>query len=156
MMISDHPLGVGANYYVVAANTGGYNNRAGVAPVIGSESTNVHNIYYLVTAETGYIGLATFVLMLLQPLVVAFRCGWRNRGDRRGDLLLGLGISLFVIYVHSYFEWIFITFSPQYMFALDVGLVAGLATQLGYWRSQAGNRVGAVDKVAPIAKGVRS
>ena len=153
MMVADHPLGVGANYYVVAANTQGYNTRAGVAWVIGSDSANVHNVYYLVAAETGYLGLITFVLMLLQPLIVAFRCGWRNRGDRRGDLLLGLGMSLLIVYVHSYFEWIFVTFPAQYMFAMDIGMVAGLATQLGYWRRfQAGSRVGIVGTTAPIAK----
>ncbi len=156
MMVSDHPLGVGANYYVMAANIGGYNNRAEVAGIVTSESANVHNVYYLVTAETGYIGLVTFVLMLLQPLFVAFRCAWRNRGDRRGDLLLGLGMSLFIVYIHSYFEWVFVTFSAQYMFALDVGLVAGLATQLGYWRSPARNRVGAADSIAPVTKVARN
>jgi O-antigen ligase len=156
MMISDHPMGIGANYYVVVANTGGYNDRARVAQIIGSDSTNVHNIYLLVTAETGYIGLVTFLLVLLQPLIVALRCGWRYRGDRTGDLLLGLGISLFIVYVHSYFEWIFISFTPQYMFALDGGLVAGLATQLGYWRSPVANRAGGVDTIAPIAKVARN
>jgi O-antigen ligase len=154
MIISDHPMGVGANYYVVSANTGGYNTRAGVAMVIGSDSANVHNIYYLVTAETGYLGLVTFLLMLLQPLVVAFRYGWRCR-DRRGDLLLGFGMSLFIVYVHSYFEWIFITFSAQYMFALVAGSVAGIAMQLGYRRhSQAANQVAPVspNAIAPIAR----
>jgi O-antigen ligase len=134
MIISDHPMGIGANFYVVAANVEGYNSKAGVAPVIGSDSANVHNVYYLVAAETGYIGLITFVFMLLQPLLVAFRCGWRNRGDSRGDLLLGIGMALLIVYVHSYFEWIFITFSAQYLFALSVGMVTGVATQLGYWR----------------------
>lgn len=157
MIISDHPLGIGANNYVVVANTGGYNERAGVAWVQGSEATNVHNIYYLVAAETGYAGLVTFVLMLLQPLIVAFRCGWRNRGDRRGDLLLGIGMALFIVYVHAYFEWIFITFSAQYMFAIDAGLVAGLATQLGYWRrSGVGTRVDTVGAIAPITKVARN
>jgi O-antigen ligase len=151
-MLSDHPMGVGSNYYVVAANTGGYNTRAGVTWAEGSESANVHNVYFLVAAETGYIGLITFVLMLLRPLIAAFRCGWRNRGDRRGDLLLGLGISLLIVYVHSYFEWISITFQAQYMFALDAGMVAGVATQLGYWRSPARNRV-AVDRArAPVTR----
>ena len=134
MIIADHPFGVGANYYVVIANTEGYNNRAGVAPTAGSDSTNVHNVYLLVAAESGYIGLFAFLIVLLQPLIVAFRCGWRNRGDRRGDLLLGLGASLLIVYIHSYFEWIFITASAQYMFALNAGAIAGLAAQLGYWR----------------------
>ena len=142
MMISDHPMGVGANYYVVEANVSGYNDRAHVAYVIGSDSANVHNIYYLITAETGYLGLLTFVFVLLRPLVVAFRCGWRNKRDRRGDLLLGLGTALLIVYVHSFFEWIFISFAAQYMFALDAGMVAGIATQLGYWRpSETASRV---------------
>ena len=72
--------------------------------------------------------------MLLQPLIVALRCGWRSRNDRRGDLMLGLGTALLIVYVHFYFEWIFVTLQAQYMFAMDAGMVAGLATQLGYWR----------------------
>jgi O-antigen ligase len=135
MMVSDHPWGVGANSYVLIANTEGYNSRAGVAPDFGSESANVHNVYYLITAESGYVGLVTFVLVLLGPLVVAFRCAWRYRRDPRGDLLLGIGMSLLVVYIHSFFEWVFITFSLQYMFALSAGMIAGTAKQLGYWRS---------------------
>ncbi len=157
LMISDHPLGVGANYYVVAANTEGYNSRAKVAYIIGSDSANVHNIYYLVAAETGYFGLFAFIVMLLQPLIVAFRCGWRNRGDRRGDLLLGFGVALLMIYIHSYFEWIFITFQAQYMFALDAGLVAGLATQLGYWRrSQVSSHLDVSGATAAMTKMTRN
>jgi O-antigen ligase len=152
MMISDHPFGVGANYYVMSANIEGYNTRAKVAWMVTSESANVHNVYYLVAAETGYIGLGTFVLMLIQPLFVAFRCGWRNRKDRRGDLLLGLGMSLLIVYVHSYFEWIFITFQAQYMFALEAGMVAGLATQLGYWRFPARSRMGVREAIPSLTK----
>ena len=137
MMLADHPLGVGANSYVVAANTRGYNARAGVAYVAGSEGANVHNVYWLVAAETGYPGLVTFLAMLVQPLIVAFACGWRARKDPRGDLLIGAGVSLLVVYLHCNYEWIFVTFSPQYLFAIDVGLVAGLATELGYWRPRA-------------------
>jgi O-antigen ligase len=141
LMITDFPLGVGANSYVVVANTEGYNSKGGVAPIIGSDSANVHNVYFLVAAETGYFGLATYLLMLFRPLIVAFRSGWRYRNDIRGDVLLGLGMSLLMIYVHSCFEWIFITFAPQYLFAIDAGMAVGLATQLGYWRSRTANRV---------------
>jgi hypothetical protein len=133
MMLSDNPLGQGANHYVVAANVGGYNNRAGVVAVESSEGANVHNVYFLVAAETGYPGLITFVLMLLRPLTTALLCGWKNRGDQRGDLMIGLGVTLLIVYIHSLFEWIFVLPETQYMFAMDVGLVAGLATQLGYW-----------------------
>jgi hypothetical protein len=135
MMLADHPMGVGANNYVIVANSGGYNAAAGVAPTLGSRSAHVHNIYRLVAAETGYLGLIAFVILLLCPLAVTLRSFWRYRTDYRADMLIGLGTALLVVYVHSFFEWIFITYPAQYMFAIDVGLVAGLAQQLGYWAS---------------------
>jgi O-antigen ligase len=130
-MVADHPWGVGANHFVVAANRGGYFQRAGLT--WASYSAQVHNVYWLVAAETGYLGLATLLLFLLRPATVAFVCSWRYRGDERADLLLGLGVALVIVYIHSLFEWIFVTFEPQYLFAVDLGLVAGLAQQLGYW-----------------------
>jgi O-antigen ligase len=132
MMLSDHPMGVGANNFVMAAATKGYYSRAGLS-WIGWGST-VHNVYWLVAAETGYVGLVAFVILLLRPLTVAFLCGWRNRGDKRGDLLLGFGVALLMVYVHSFYEWVFVTFGVQYIFAATAGLIAGLAQQLGYWR----------------------
>ncbi len=133
MIIADHPFGVGANNYVVVANVGGYNARAGVATTTGSLSTNVHNTYLLAGAETGYFGLITLIFLFLRPMIVAFRCGWKNRADQRGDLLIGLGVALLTVYIHCYFEWVFLTSLPLYLFAMTTGMVAGLAQQLGYW-----------------------
>jgi O-Antigen ligase len=135
MMFSDHPMGVGANNYVVVANGSGYLERAGVAWNTGSRGTSVHNAYWLAAAETGYLGVAVIVFLLLRPLTVAFICGWRNPNDRRGDLLLGLGTSLLLVAVHSLFEWGLFLSSVQYSCAMIMGMVAGLAQQLGYWRS---------------------
>lgn len=135
LMLADHPLGVGANNYIVAANVGGYDERAGVAERTESRATNVHNTFLLVAAETGYFGLVSFALMLLRPLIVAFRCWWQNRNDRRSDLLLGLGVSLLMVYLHCLYEWVFLSFQTQYLFAMLVGLIAGLAQQKGYWQS---------------------
>jgi hypothetical protein len=131
-MLADHPLGVGANEYVVAANVGGYYQRAGVAWT--NYDAIVHNVYWLVASETGYFGLIAFVLFLFRPFWVAILCGWRRREDLRGDLLIGLGIALLLVYLHSGFEWIFLTFEPQYLLAMELGMVAGVAQQLGYWR----------------------
>jgi O-antigen ligase len=143
MMLSDHPLGIGANHYTLIGNIEGYNVKAGVALVYSSLAGNVHNVYYLIAAETGYLGLISFVVLLFRSLTVAFLCGWRYRGDERGDLLLGLGVALLTVYLHSYVEWIFITFYAQYIYAINLGLVAGLAQQLGYWRrSPQGVRTG--------------
>ena len=134
MMLADNPFGVGVNHYVLTANNGGYNQLAGVAQIPRALTQNVHNIYWLVAAESGYLGILTFLLLVLRPLIVAFLCGWHNRKDQRGELLLGFGIALLAVYIHSLWEWIFIDFQVQYMFAMTVGMVAGLAQQLGYWR----------------------
>jgi O-antigen ligase len=134
-MFSDHPLGIGSNHYVSVANSEGYNQNAGVQP--NSRGSIVHNVYWLVASETGWLGLITFLLLLLGPLIAAFSCGWRNRVDKRGDLLIGIGVGLLIVYIHSFFEWIFVLSETQYMFAMQVGLVAGLAQQLGYWPTRA-------------------
>jgi hypothetical protein len=40
---------------------------------------------------------------------------------------------LSLVYVHSFYEWLFVTFQAQYIFAAVTGLIAGLAQQLGYF-----------------------
>ena len=131
-MISRHPFGVGANNYVVVANVEGFNAAANV-PWEGWHAI-VHNVYLLVAAETGWFGLFAFLFLLIQPMIVAFRCGWRSRRDQRGDLLLGFGVALLTVYIHSLFEWVLISDLSQYLLAIEIGMVAGLAEQLGYWR----------------------
>jgi O-antigen ligase len=131
MMLADHPLGVGANTYIQAANMGGYNSAAKVD--FTSWVVFVHNVYWVIAVETGYLGLVTFVIMLLRPIIVAFVCGFRHRRDSRGQLLLGLGVALLMVTIHGLFEWIVLKAIPQYFLAIEFGMVAGLARQLGYW-----------------------
>jgi hypothetical protein len=154
MILSDYPMGIGANQYVVIATNKGYNDRAGVGWMSGA--VPVHNVFWLVTAETGYLGIITFVIMLLRPLAVAFLCGWRNRRDQRGDLLLGLSVTLLLVYVHSLYEFVFITAEVQYMFAVTVGIVAGLAQQLGYWSRTHAIQFESSDLVRPVANATKN
>lgn len=140
-MLSDHPFGVGANNFVLVANTGGYFERAEVIPTRSSRGAHVHNIYWLTAAETGYIGIALFLYFCFRPLKAALTCGWRHRKDRRGDLLLGLGVSLLVFYIHLNYEWVFVLSQVQYVYAIVLGMVGGLTQQLGYWDKPAGAEV---------------
>jgi O-antigen ligase len=128
MILSDNPWGIGANNFFVAATTRGYYKRADVSPL--SNNLIPHNIYWVTAAETGYVGLLALFIFLIRPLVLALSCGWRNR-DVRGDLLLGLATSLIIAYIHSYFEWSFFQDQGQYFFAIEIGIIAGLAEQLG-------------------------
>jgi O-antigen ligase len=140
MMVADHPLGIGPNGYVVVANTEGYSARAGVIPTMGSRSAHVHNAYLLSAAEMGYLGMVAFTFMLLLPIWVAFRASMRSPKDPRGELLLGVAVALTMVAVHCLYEWVFVTFSTQYLFGIALGLVSGLAGQLGYWKR--GRRTG--------------
>jgi O-antigen ligase len=133
-MLDDHPFGVGANNFVHMANVGGYYDRAKISWVAANRQAHVHNTYWLTAAEAGYPGLAALLFLMFLSVKAALACGWRHREDRRGDLLLGLGASLIVVYVHCYYEWIFYNSSVQYVFVYILGLTAGLAQQLGYWR----------------------
>lgn len=143
MMIADRPMGIGSNQFVSIANVKGYYEKGGVVAAYGSRSAHVHNVYLLVLAETGYIGLFAFIGLLLAPILVALRGAFRYRKDPRGELLLGLGFSLVVVALHSLYEWVFVTFNVQHVFAITVGLIVGVAGQLGYWTRRMPGQAGA-------------
>jgi O-antigen ligase len=135
LIVSDHPWGIGANNYVVVGNTGGYFERAGVPWGGDQRNSIVHNIYWLAAAETGYLGVLALAMLMVRIMAPTFRCSWQNQKNPRGDLLLGLGVSLLILAVHEMYEWTFFIYSVQYMFAITAGMAAGLSEQLGYWRS---------------------
>jgi hypothetical protein len=44
-----------------------------------------------------------------------------------------------VFYFHCQYEWVFVTFELQYLYAIELGLVAGISQQL----ARKGRRTGA-------------
>ena len=136
-MWKDHPMGVGANQYVLVANTQGYSQRAGVVWNSGSRSAHVHNMYLLAAAETGWLGLfailSLFVWVVARGVVFAFG----NRRDGRADIILGASVAVFAAGLHSFYEWIFVTSPVQYVFAISLGIIAGLMRQMTIEKRQA-------------------
>lgn len=128
-MWTDYPMGVGANQYVVKANAGGYYARAGVAEISSSRSANVHNTYLLIGAETGYLGLASFIVLFALSIVSAIRLAWARPRGRSGEIALGAAVTLIVVALHCLYEWVFVTWVVQYLFAITLGLVAGLGAE---------------------------
>ena len=122
----DHPMGIGANNYVVVANTGGYSARAGVTWTTGSRSTSVHNTYLLAAAETGWAGLITFVAMLAAFIIGGWRCAFSNRNDPRGDVALGATVAIAMMAAHAKYEWITMTYPVQYLLGISMGMISGL------------------------------
>jgi hypothetical protein len=143
MIITDYPLGVGPNRYVIVANVGGYSDRAGVAWNPANREAPVHNSYYLVTAEMGWIGLLGLISLLGSLAVTAFAALRLRANGVEGDLIVGATATLFVFYIHSYFEWITMYYHIHYLFAIDAGLLIGLYCKLTKERSRRGSLAGA-------------
>ncbi|MFN3620497.1 MAG: O-antigen ligase family protein [Sphingorhabdus sp.] len=129
-MWDDHPMGVGANQYVVVANAKGYSERAGVIWNYGSRSAHVHNLYLLAGAETGWIGLFALVGLFGWAFTRGVVFAFSNRRDARADVVLGASVAVLAAALHSFYEWIFVTYQVQYVFAISLGVISGLVRQV--------------------------
>ena len=134
MIIADHPLGIGANQYVVVANLGGYSDRAGVPWNYADRSAPVHNSYYLVTAELGFLGLVGLISMFGAAVWIGLN-GLRADGALRSELLVGFIVAVIVLMVHIAFEWVFELAVIQYLTAAAFGMIVGIAAPARLKRS---------------------
>ena len=135
-MWRDHPMGVGANQYVVIANSQGYSQQAGVVWNYNSRSAHVHNIYLLAAAETGWLGLVTLIFLFGWSVVRGLAFAFTHRRDPRGDIVLGASVAILVTALHSMWEWVFIVYFTQYVFAIALGIIAGCIRQTKSERRQ--------------------
>jgi O-antigen ligase len=122
-------MGVGANHYVISANSGGYSERAGVIWNAGSRAAEVHNLYLLTAAELGWSGLVALFFLFAWPVTRALRLALRKGKDLEGDLALGIAVAMLIASIHSLYEWVFITYQVQYIFAILLGCIAQLLRQ---------------------------
>lgn len=125
-MWSDHPMGVGANQYVITANTKGYSDAAGVAWNQASRSANVHHLYLLAGSETGYLGFITIILLFAVPSVRGGVFAVRYRRSPRAELAIGFTVAIIVSGLHGLYEWIWVMYQTQSVFAISLGITAGL------------------------------
>ncbi len=109
-IIRDHPwLGVGFNNYMIAFAK--YAAGTSVEPIW------VHNIYLLIAAETGVIGLALFLLFCL---FTAYQ-GWKSRDSLEGRALLVLFLAFLAIGLVDYHPLVYQ--QMRVIFFLTAGLL---------------------------------
>jgi hypothetical protein len=147
MIIADYPFGVGANQYVVVANTGGYSARAGVAWNEDNRAAPVHDTYYLITAELGFIGLIGLLGILASFIVLGFRALRRHLPDEGGELVPGLLATMILVAVHINFEFVFMDFILHYLFGIAGGMLVAVAATA---KSPAKAGVAAARQPAPM------
>ena len=129
MMVTDHPLGVGADQYVLVANMAGYSARAGVPWNESDRAAPVHDTYYLVAAELGFLGLAGLVTLFGSLIVFGWKSLGKVAGDDSSELVPGLVGAMIIVSVHVSYEWVFMHFVLHYMLAIAAGLLVALAVR---------------------------
>lgn len=130
MIIQDHPLGIGANQYVMVNNTGGYAARAGQAWNFNNRSAPVHNVYYLWTAELGWLGLVGALATIGCFIALGLRSLRARSGDEVNQILPGLLGTMIIAAVHMSYEWVFMTALLHYLFAITAGLMVAVYVRL--------------------------
>ena len=123
MMLSDHPFGVGPNHTSCL--------QISVATI--KSWPELANNGAMFTTSTG-LSLRKLIPRPCRFCNIAAACAngrvlvWlaQSKGQR-GDLLIGLGVGLLTVYLHSFMN-VFITFGLS-TFAASAGMVAGLAQQ---------------------------
>jgi hypothetical protein len=129
MMIDDHPLGIGANQYVMVNNTGGYAERAGLAWNFNSRAAPVHDVYYLWTAELGWLGVAGALATIASLIALGFRKLRVRSDDEMNEIMPGLLATMIIAAIHMSYEWVFMTALLHYMFAVAAGLMVAVAAR---------------------------
>lgn len=126
LMLRDHPIGVGINQYpYVLTNTKTYRDH--IKTMAAEKQAGVcHHIYWLTAAETGWAGLAVFLIILLRFAWRALWYAWRSPG-RDGLLQAALFLGMMATHTSGLLEWVF-RITPFFnIFLICCGLSVGLA-----------------------------
>lgn len=129
LMAGDHSVGVGINMFShVMSVTPRY--RAHVVAMGSEEHSGVcHHIYWLTASELGYLGLGTYLSMILSFLGLALIWALWTPSLESG-LLFGVFLGYMTLQVSGFYEWAWRITPVTYQYFLVCGFVAGLADLL--------------------------
>ena len=121
LMLADHPFGVGLNNfsYVVTNQT---QYREHFAAMRNEEQSGVaHHIYWLTAAETGYLGLLLYLVLVARFAWSALSGSWRRK-NIEGTLLFGVFLGICALQVSGFYEWAFRVTPVMQIFTLTAAL----------------------------------
>ncbi len=121
-MANDHPLGVGINNYAHVVNNTSYSLYL---PVEGDRGI-VHNIYLLQASELGWIGLAAFLLVIVNFLWKGLRMALMAPEGPPAWMAIGIFAGMVSLWLQSFLEW---AFRQTYM-TVEFFMLAGFLVAL--------------------------
>lgn len=121
-VVLSHPLGgVGLNTFGEFVQS----HWSLAADSVPSVPVPVHNIYLLIGAETGVVGLILYLYWAGVPVLRALRSTW-NQANARSWVLIGVTAGLLALGAQGLFDWTLRTEAVEMTFALQLGLIVGL------------------------------
>ena len=120
-MIRQKPwLGIGANNYMsLAPDYVPYD----LHPIFGE--LIAHNLFYLIAAETGLLGLLAFVFLLWAVIADGFKAV-RARVQPLSYIAIGVLGGIVALIAHSMFDWLFFYDPIHTLFWFQVGLLVAI------------------------------
>lgn len=111
-MVDDSFIGIGWNNFGLTINQpfsygdviNDYERARGYAVDEDYAKGLVESHYWLLLAENGWPGYLTYMVFIIGAQLALLRGWWRHRGTPRGAFMLGLVVSLSLLYVHSNLE----------------------------------------------------
>jgi len=133
-MVHDHPLGIGWNNYALVVNPPYpyaeiyYDWLRGMGmKIIESEPNSVvESHYYLLLAETGYVGLGSWLLVIFIGLWRNFRAFWAFGHSFRRCLALGVAAGCALNYEQSTLERVLVQPRNLMIWLILMGVTARL------------------------------
>jgi hypothetical protein len=133
-MVHDHPLGIGWNNYALVVNPPYpyaeiyYDWLRGMGmKIIESEPNSVvESHYYLLLAETGYVGLGSWLLVIFIGLWRNFRAFWTFGHSFRRCLALGVAAGCALNYEQSTLERVLVQPRNLMIWLILMGITARL------------------------------
>jgi len=134
-MLKDNPMGVGLNNYNVV-NSRPYTRYSGMLERWNErrgywypekyyrKNPNTENLYWMVLAESGYLGFVGLIIFFAYSLYVCLRNYLYFKDTPQGSLILGLIATLVLFYGHSQLERVFTQTTIMGAFVMFVAVVA--------------------------------
>ncbi|SPE36619.1 putative O-Antigen ligase [Candidatus Sulfopaludibacter sp. SbA6] len=121
LMLGDHPFGVGLNNFsYVVTNQVQY--RAHFEAMKSEEQSGVcHHIYWLTAAETGYLGLLLYLVLVVRFAGSALAGSWRRKSTE-GAILFGVFLGICALQVSGFYEWAFRVTPVMQMFTISAAV----------------------------------
>ena len=126
LMLRDHPFGIGLNNfsYVLTHHT---EYRQNFEAMKNEETAGVaHHIYWLTAAETGYLGLALYLTIIVRFAWSAWRGARRNKSIH-GTLLFGVFLGFGALQASGFYEWAFRLTPVMQLFVIQAAVAVSWA-----------------------------